>query len=239
MIIKVQQQTADWLQMRVGRVTGSRVPDVMSRLKNGQPSARRKNYVIELVTERLTGMAVDHFVNDAMIHGTEQEPFACAAYEILTGNDTDRVGMAIHPNIDGFSASPDRAVGEEGLLEVKCPTTAVHIEYMLAGEVPAEYRDQCFAEMACWERQWVDFCSFDPRVPPSMQLFVKRLERDDKRIAEIEFAVVELLAEVEDMLGRLRGKEAPSLKEQLRKSVDDSLILDADIEWIKQQQGVA
>ena len=236
MILKIQQQTPEWLQERCGRVTGSRVADVMNRLKTGKPGAKRKNYLIELVSERLTGFAADHFVSDAMIHGTEQEPFARAAYEVDTGNEVDKVGMAIHANIEGFSSSPDGAIGKDGLFEAKCPNTTTHIEWMLDGEVPEEHKDQMYAEMACWERDWVDFVSFDPRVPPNVQLFVKRLPRDDKRIAEIEFSVIEFLAEVDEMVARLNGLHP--LKEQLRKSVDmdaEMMITDADLpEWAKE-----
>jgi len=240
-ILKIQQQTPEWLAERCGRITGSRVCDVMSRLKNGKPSTKRQNYLIELVSERLTGMAAEHYVTNAMVWGAETERDARGAYEAESGNEVDKVGMAIHPNIDCFSASPDGSIGADGLFEAKCPTTATHIEWMLAGEVPDEHKDQCYAEMACWERDWVDFVSFDPRVPPQHQLFIKRLERDEKRIAEIEFAIVEFNAEIDDVIAKLNGMNP--FKEQLRKSVamDESAmgITEADIEWIKQQQGIA
>lgn len=240
MILKIQQQTPEWLAERCGRVTGSRIGDVMSRLKNGKPSQKRANYLIELVGERLTGFAAEHYVSDAMVWGVEQEPFARAAYEVTSGNEVDRVGMAVHPRIEQFSASPDGAIDTAGLFEAKCPTTATHIEYLLAGEVPAEYRDQCFAEMACWERQWVDFVSFDPRLPPRNQLFMKRLGRDDKRIAEIEFSVVEFLAELDEMVAHLGGID--TLKPKLQESIEDNpdeIITNADLpQWARDMQGI-
>ena len=186
MILKIQQQTPEWLAERCGRVTGSRVADLMSQLKNGAPSAKRKNYLIEIVKERLTGLTAEHFVSDAMFWGCEQEPFARAAYEVATGNDVDKAGLAVHPRIEQFAASPDGTIGEPGLFEAKCPTTETHIEWLLLGGFPPQYKDQCFAEMACWEREWVDFVSFDSRIPPPIQLFQPpRLMRDEKRIAEI------------------------------------------------------
>lgn len=240
MILKIQQQSPEWLQERCGRITGSRVSAVMARLKNGQPGAERKRYLIDVVCERLTGFAVDHYVTDAMIHGTEQERYARAAYEVETGNDVDKIGMAIHPRIECFSSSPDGAVGKDGLWEGKCPTTAKHVEWMLVGEVPDEHKDQLYSEMACWERAWVDFSSFDPRVPPQHQHFWKRLERDEKRIAEIEFSVIEFNAEANDMIARLNGRNP--FKEKLRKSadIDSELgINDADLPaWARAEMGI-
>lgn len=234
MILNIVQQSPEWLHERCGRITASRVKDVMARLKNGAPSEKRKNYLIEIVSERLTGMAFEHYVTPAMDWGSEQEKYARAAYEVETGNEVDKVGMAVHPRIDCFSASPDGAIGDQGLWEAKCPTTGRHIEWMLAGEVPDEHKDQCYAEMACWEREWVDFVSFDPRVPERHQLFIKRLPRDDKRIAEIEFAVIEFDAEANDIIAKLNGKNP--FKEKLRKSVEDSaFITDEEIAWAKAQ----
>lgn len=235
MILKVNQQTPEWLQERCGRITGSRVKDVMARLKNGKPGAARERYLMEVACERLTGFAVDHYVTDAMMHGTEYERHARAAYEVESGNEVDKAGMAIHPTIACFSSSPDGTIGEPGLFEAKCPTTAKHVEWMLAGEVPDEHKDQCYAEMACWEKEWVDFASFDPRVPPQHQLFYKRLDRDDKRIAEIEFSVIEFDAEVDEVIAKLNGINP--FKEQLRKSVavdPDMMITDKDIpQWAR------
>lgn len=240
MIIKIQQQTPEWLMERNGRVTASRVADVMSRLKNDQPSAKYKKYLLEIVEERLTGRALDHYVSDAMAWGAEYEGDARAAYEVETGNDVDKCGIAIHPNLDFLAASPDGLVGSDGLWEGKCPTTAVHLKYVLANEVPEEYRDQCYTQMACWDRQWVDFTSFDPRLPAHCQLFVKRLERDDKRIAEIEFAVIEFDAAVREIMERLGGTDARAkLKADLAASVEaEQYITAEDVEWIKEKQGV-
>lgn len=239
MILQIKQQTAEWLQERTGRITASRVRDVMARLKNGAPSERRKNYLMEIVCERLTGMAQEHYVTPAMDWGSEQERYARAAYEVETGNEVDKVGMAIHPRIDCLAASPDGAIGESGLWEGKCPTTAKHIEWLMAGEVPEEHRDQCYTQLACWEREWLDFTSFDPRVSENLQLFTKRLYPDEKRIAAIEYAVIEFDAEANEIIARLNG--ANPFKEKLRKSLQqidaEQYITDDDLpQWAKEMR---
>jgi exodeoxyribonuclease (lambda-induced) len=248
MILKISQQTPEWLNERCGKVTGSRVKDVMARLKKGDPSKKRENYMMEIVSERLTGMAAEHYVSDAMVWGVEQEPMARNAYEVASGNDVDRAGIAIHPNIPMFAASPDGTIDKDGLFEAKGPMSHNHIKWMLAGVVPDEHIDQCQSQMACWEREWLDFVSFDSRMGPVAQLYrAPRLYRDEKRIAAIEFAVIEFLAEVDAMVEKIEKvcgpPETNQLKETLRRAVklDESAlgITDADIEWIKQQQGVA
>lgn len=228
MILKIQQQSAEWLSERTGRITASRVKDVMSRLKNGAPSEKRSKYLMEIVCERLTGMAAEHYVTPAMDWGSENEKHARAAYEVESGNEVDKVGMAVHPSIDCLSASPDGAIGDKGLWEGKCPTTAKHLEWMMDGEVPEEHRDQCLTQLACWEREWLDFTSYDPRLPEGLQVFTKRLERDDKRIAAIEFAVIEFDAEVNDKIDRLKGKNP--FHEKLRKAaaVDAAMYITED-----------
>ena len=203
--IKLKQGSPEWLIARIGKVTGSRVKDVMSFLKNGQPSQKRKDYMTDIVTERLTGTAVDHYVTPAMEWGLETEQYARAAYEVVSGNDVDLVGISQHPAIELFSASPDGYVGTDGIVEFKCPTTTTHIEWLVAGIVPEEYLWQCYAEMSCSGRQWVDFMSFDPRLPPRNQVFLKRLDRDDNKIAFMDACVVQFLAEVDEMIAKLGG----------------------------------
>jgi len=246
MILQISQQTPEWLAERVGRCTASRVKDVMATLRNGGPAAPRKRYLIELVCERLTGFAVDHFVSDAMIWGTDNEKYARAAYEIQSGNEVEKVGMAIHPRIKDFGASPDGAILTDGLFEAKCPNTVTHIEWLEEGEVPEEHKDQCYSQMACWERDWVDFASYDPRIEnyPELQLFTPpRIYRDERRIMEIETGVERFLEEVEAKVQKLLSRcgdpsqvreqmQSPKLKEQLRRSVEmdpDSIITDADL----------
>ena len=218
------QGSAEWLHARCGRCTGSRVKDALDFMQNGLPSAKRKKYLRDCVAERLTGLATTHFVNDAMIWGSETEQFARAAYEVKTGNDVVLVGMAIHPEIPMFSASPDGYIGTDGILECKCPTTGTHIDWLRMVGVPKEHQPQCYAEMACSGRDWVDFVSYDPRLTRSAarhQLVVRRLERDDKRIAEMEAGVRQFLQEVDDLIGELdrRSPEPQQFREQLTQSL--------------------
>ena len=199
----MEQGSAEWFAIRCGKVTASRVADVVARTKSGW-GASRANYMAELIAERLTGVPAPGFTNAAMQHGTLTEPAAREAYASQTFDNVTQVGFLLHPRIDGFGASPDALVGDEGMLECKCPNSATHIETLISGKIPAKYETQMLSQLACAPvRQWVDFVSFDPRLPPEMQLFVKRLERDDDRIAELEKEVTAFLAELDEKVGKL------------------------------------
>jgi|SRR5579862_1549295 len=207
----LEQQSADWLKMRVGMVTGSRVAEVMSFLtreskngKKGDETGDRKKYRYEIVIECLTGLSAETPLTKAMEWGILTEPLAREVYEMETGLETRPIGFAIHDAISRFGASPDALVGPDGLLEIKCPTTMVHLQYVEAGVVPDEYKPQLLAEMACTGRKWVDFVSFDPRLPKRLRLFVRRFHWDDKAIGEMERAVEQFLVEVDRMLLRLQ-----------------------------------
>ena len=174
--------------------------DVMAKPKRGDKElACRKDYRMELLCERLTGRAQDHYVSREMDWGTEQEPFARAAYEVAFDTMVDEVGLVLHPNMDFSGASPDGLVGSDGGIEIKAPKTSTHLNWRLAGIVSEEHQDQMMWCMACCEREWWDFVSFDPRLPQGLRFFVARLERDEKRIAEMEYAVMEFNAEIEAM----------------------------------------
>jgi putative phage-type endonuclease len=191
--------------LRAGKVTASRVADVLSKVKSGE-SAGRKNLKMDLVAERLTGKPTDSFTNSAMQWGTEQEPFARIAYEAYKGIFVEQIPFVDHPTIEWFGCSPDGLVGEDGLLEIKAPNTTTHIEYLQEGKPPSRYVPQMMAQMACTGRKWCDFCSYDPRLPLDLQLFVVRLERDDKYIADMESEIIKFLQEVEDTLALLKKK---------------------------------
>lgn len=191
----MEQGSIEWFQARAGKVTASRVADVVARTKSG-PAASRGNYLAQLVCERLTGMVAEGYSSPEMRHGVEQEPFAREAYEFLTGVFVDQIGMVDHPTIPMTGASPDGLVGSDGLVEIKCPNTATHIETLLSGKVPAKYVTQMAWQMACAGRAWCDFVSFDPRMPEHMRLFVQRVERDDALVSELEREVTVFLSEV-------------------------------------------
>ena len=199
------QGSDEWLAARVGRVTASRVADLMARTKTGW-GASRANYLAELVAERLTGTPAARFTNDAMRWGTDTEPMARETYAFAHDVEIEETGLVMHPTIADFGASPDGLIGADGLIEIKCPQTATHIDTLLSGSVPEKYRTQMQAQMACTGRQWVDFVSFDPRMPAEMQMWVHRVERDDKAIADMEAAVAEFLAELEAKVGALRAR---------------------------------
>jgi YqaJ-like viral recombinase domain len=239
-LIEVEQGSAEWLGLRVGIVTGSRVGDVMTKLKRKDAEAAvRANYKTELVCETLTGRSWEHFISREMKWGLENEIFARNAYELhvegvqsagsyqvvasFGGDVVQRVGFALHPTIKRFGASPDVLVGKDGLAEFKCPNTNTHIEYIRAGVVPEEYQFQMLAEMACSERQWCDFVSYDPRLPKRLQLFVRRFERDNARIAEMEVEVEKFLSEVDEQIVKLNSSTLVDLDMTLESKLRESL----------------
>ena len=198
----IEQGTPEWFAQRLGKVTASRVADIIAKTQSGA-AASRKNYLAQLVAERLTGQAADSFKSGAMQHGTETEPMARMAYETETGQMVTEVAMIQHPKIEMAGASPDGLVGEDGLVEIKCPNTSTHIATLMADKAPSGYMAQMQWQMACTGRAWVDFVSFDPRMPEDMQLFIKRVPRDEKLIAEYEAEVIKFLAEVQDTVDKL------------------------------------
>jgi putative phage-type endonuclease len=201
----MEQRSPEWREYRNGMVTASRIGDVMAKTKTG-PGAARKNYLADIVAERLTGEARDGFTNAAMQWGTDQEPAARAAYEFMTDATVVEVGFVDHPTLPLAGCSPDGLVGEDGMVEIKCPNTATHIDTLLGGSIDGGYHKQMQFQMACSGRAWCDFVSFDPRLPPEMQLHVTRVMRDDAAIAEIEAAVSEFLADATRTVDALRSR---------------------------------
>lgn len=201
----MDQRSEDWYQARLGKVTASRIADVMAKTKTGW-GASRKNYMAELVAERLTGVPAKSFTNAAMQHGIDTEPEAIATYEFMTDRAVEPVGFVTHPKISMSGASPDGLVGKPGLIEVKCPNTATHIDTLLNGTVPKKYALQMQWQMACTERDWCDFVSYDPRLPAEMQFWMVRIERDDELITEISEAVTNFLTETDEMVSALQSR---------------------------------
>jgi len=202
MIEMMDQGSEEWFTIRIGKVTASRVADVIAKTKTGY-SATRDNYMAQLVCERLTNQKGESFTNAAMQHGTDTEPLARAAYEALHDVLVDEVGFVPHPTIKMAGASPDGMVGDDGLIEIKCPNTATHIETLLSQSVPGKYNTQMQFQMACTGRQWCDFVSFDNRLPTELQLFVKRVPRDNVFIRLIEAEIVQFIAELDDKINKL------------------------------------
>jgi putative phage-type endonuclease len=198
----MEQRTDDWFAARLGKVTASRVADVVAKTKSGY-SASRDNYMADLIVERLTGQKAAGFSSAAMEWGVEQEPHARAAYSARTGELVEEVGFIDHPAIAMSGASPDGLVND-GCVEFKCPNTATHLEYLLAGKPPEKYVTQMQWQMACTNRPWCDFVSYDSRLPEHLQMLIVRVPRDDKRIAELEDEVRKFLAELDEKVTKLK-----------------------------------
>jgi putative phage-type endonuclease len=199
------QGTEDWLRARLGKVTASRIADVMAKTKTGY-STSRANYAAQLVCERMTGMIEPGFSSPAMQWGTDKEPEARMAYEFLHNEQVDLVGFINHPTIDMSGASPDGLVGALGLVEIKCPNTATHIATMMDGKPANKYWLQMQWQMACAEREWCDFVSYDPRMREDLRLFSTRIERDDRAISEICEEIVKFQEEVAAMIEKLNQR---------------------------------
>lgn len=197
-----EQRTPEWHQERLGKVTASAIYKVMARTKSGY-GADRANYMAQLVCERLTGNPTEFFTNAAMQRGIEVEPQARAMYSFQTGRDVEEAEFEPHPTIDMAGASPDGLIGDEGLLELKCPNSATHIATLRGDGIDRKYLLQMQWQMACTGRAWCDFASFDDRLPEEMALHIQRVERDDKLIEEMEAEVRTFLTEVEATVSEL------------------------------------
>lgn len=203
------QGSPEWHAARLGKVTASRIADVCARTKSGW-GAGRKNYMAELLVERLTGRRAEGFTNAAMQHGIDTEPDARSAYQFHINQRIAQVGFVPHGSIADSGASPDGLVGEDGLVEIKCPNTATHLETLDGAPLPEKYFLQIQWQLACTDRAWCDFVSFDPRVPEYMSLHVDRVKRDDAAIKATEKCVSDFLGELRDTIDRLRGKYDPA-----------------------------
>ncbi len=205
--MRAEQGSEQWLRDRLGHLTASRMADVLATTKSG-PSASRKNYLAQLVAERLTGIVAESFVSTAMEWGTSNEPLARAEYEILTDQMVDQDGFIKHPSIEWCGASCDGFIGDSGLIEIKAPNTATHIEYLLAGKPPSKYQPQMLLQLACTGREWCDFVSYDPRMPEEHRLFVVRFQPSAEEIEEVEQAARDFLHEVAKTIERLESIKA-------------------------------
>lgn len=201
----IEQRTQDWYQARLGKATASRMHDVCAKTRTGWGAARL-NYRAELVAERLTGVPAERWVSAEMRWGTEQEEAARDAYSFLRDVEVELAGFVDHPTVAMSGASPDGYVGDDGLVEIKCPNTSTHIDTLLGQAIAGKYIKQVQWQMACTGRRWCDWVSYDPRLPLSMQLYVKRIERDDEMIADMEKDVRVFLGEVDTIVAELRAK---------------------------------
>lgn len=204
----MEQRSPEWFAARCGKVTASRLYDVMTRTKSGY-AASRQNYMAELICQRLTGKPEEGFTNAAMMRGTELEPVAREMYAL---NEFDavisEVGLIDHPTIAGFAASPDGLVNDDGLIEIKCPNTWTHLQTLKTGVPKRQYLLQMHAQMMCTGRKWCDFVSFDDRLPPELAYFKTRINFDEVLAEEIEQEVVKFLTELETEIQNITHQES-------------------------------
>lgn len=205
----IEQGTPEWHEARRGKVTASKINDIMATRRDGKPAASYANYMADLIAERLSGSVAEGFSNAAMQWGTDTEPLARGAYSYMRDVDVEEAGFVLHPTIADTGASPDGLVGDDGLVEIKCPNTATHLATLDGAKIDRKYLLQMQWQMECTGREWCDFVSFDPRLPPAMQLHCQRVERDDDLVGEIKAAVIAFLKELRDREHRLRAKYMP------------------------------
>jgi putative phage-type endonuclease len=210
MNLDVAQRSPDWIAARLGSLGASRLHEAIAKTKSGY-AASRNNLMADLIIERLTGQPAPQHVTAAMQWGIEQEAAARAAYEFLTNSTVAECGLFVHPHIPYTHASPDGLIGEDGLIEIKCPNTAQHIDTLLGAPIEHRYVLQMQWQMACTGRQWCDYVSFDPRLPMPLHLHVRRVERDSKMIEELEHEVVKFLEELDAKLAKLQRLSAAQM----------------------------
>jgi putative phage-type endonuclease len=201
------QGSPEWFNARIGKITASRMADVMARTKTG-PGAARKNYMAELLCQRLTGAREDGYVNTAMQRGIDMEPMARSSYEMFKGVMVQEVGFINHPTIANLGASPDGLVNGKGSLEIKCPNTAQHIACIQSGKADPKYFWQMQTQMICAEREWCDFASFDDRLPEELQLFVTRVPLDPDKVKEMLEETGKFLLELDVLETAMRERMA-------------------------------
>lgn len=196
----LEQGSREWRQARLGHISGSNIADVMSKGKG----VGRKNLMMRLLAERVTGVVPESYTNSAMEWGTEQEPFARMEYEVSRETFVEKTGFWKHPTIPWLGASPDGLVDKEGLVEIKCPNSTTHLEYIFNDQVPSEYYKQIQCQLWVTDRMWCDFVSYDPRmIKQSKRLFIKRCDRDDELIKQMEVEVKAFLLELDDLIIKL------------------------------------
>lgn len=198
-----EQGSGAWLNMRVGRLTASRMADAMAMRKDGKPSESRNKLLVELLAERLTGDATPHFVSAPMLWGIEQEPHAKAAYEAASGTLLDKCGFSLHPEIEHFGASPDAHIGDDTVFEAKCPNSTTHVSWLIERKMPEQHKPQVLAQLACTGRSVAVFVSFDPRMPPNKQLMIVDWLPTREEIEHVEECARNFLSDLDSMFRQL------------------------------------
>jgi putative phage-type endonuclease len=207
-IIKgIEQGSPEWMALRIGKIGGSRVADLLTEGRGGAESLTRKKYKNELIRERLTGKKLDTYKTPAMQRGIDLEPMARAWYEVKYNTFVDQVAIVLHPSIEGAQCSPDGLVeATNSLIEIKIPNPENHLDNILTGGKQLEqYYDQVQWQLACMpEKEFCDLVSYDPEMPDHLQGFVKRIYRDDEYIQTMQNAVIVFLSEIETIVNNLK-----------------------------------
>jgi len=204
--IKAEQRTPEWFEARLGRATASRFGDIMAKTRSGY-AACRKNYLAELLIQRLTKQIPENYQSPAMLWGVENEPVAALQYTLETGNEVEETSLWLHDSIEA-GASPDGLIGNDGVLEIKCPNSATHIETLHTGKLPTQYKAQVQGQMWITDRKWCDFVSYDPRLPENAQMIIIRVQRDDDYIGQLINEIQDFLEELDKELEFVKGYKA-------------------------------
>ncbi|EJF82923.1 lambda exonuclease family protein [Candidatus Bartonella washoeensis] len=207
----MEQRTAEWFQARLGKVTASNVYNVLNKTAKGLPTSKYEDYKMKLITERLTGEISQSYTTPAMQWGIEHEEDALKEYEFIYDTNVTRCGFVQHPKMEMAGASPDGLIGEDGLIEVKCPQSTSHLRFFMYDEIKPEYIAQMQFQMACTGRKWCHFMSYNPQFvgrSTGLRMKIKRIFRDEKHIEEINKAVESFLAEIEQDMKQILTKAA-------------------------------
>ena len=217
----MEQRTDEWHSARLGKVTASKISAVMSKPRSGSVSLTRESYMLDLMSEVLTGQPANApYSTPAIAWGVEQEQNAQKAYSFMTDEDVTEVGFIDHPAIEGSGASPDGLVGADGLIEIKCPNTATHLKFMETGKIDKKYICQMQWQMACTGRQWCDFVSYDPRAPSELTISIKRVAADREAISKMEQEVGQFLTEMRERIKNLEETNKHEFKLPSEKHVE-------------------
>lgn len=201
-LVNAEQRSPEWFAARLGKATASKYADITAKTRSGY-AASRKNYMAQLVSETLTNQPQENVTSKAMEWGTDTEPVARLEYELVTGNTVEETGFWLHDTIP-TGASPDGFVNNDGLLEIKCPNTATHIETLSTKQVPRHYFAQVQGQMWITDRKWCDYVSYDPRLPENAQLIIVRVDRDEEFIKELELEIAMFMAEVNEKVNFIK-----------------------------------
>lgn len=202
----MEQRTLEWFEARRGKVTASRVLDAIGKNTKGNYLSGREKYLLDLAAERLSIDLEESPQSADMKRGSYLEDYARSEYEVRNDIQVVQVGLIDHPSIKGFGASPDGMIGNDGLIEIKCPKTQTHLNTIATGQPQERYMMQMYAQMACTGRDWCDFVSYDPRLPPDLNLYIKRITRDDDAICDIENEVIKFLVELDEYIELIKEK---------------------------------